>query len=256
MSIITPTRNRARFLPHALACVQSQTWPRIEWLVDDDSPAPDPFMQAVADPRLRYCHSPERRTIGAKRNRLIVQAQGDIIAHFDDDDFYSPDYIAHLVQVLQHSEADFAKLTGWFAYSPVYDRLAYCDLENIGGLHWAWSGGPMRRQEFGEAATRRSPSDDYLSFGFSYVFRRSVWQQAPFPEIDWNEDGVFAKAAMKTCRMVFVQDPKGLCMHIVHRSNSSVCYPQYLFPNALFGHLFGVAEGYRRWLWADLAAQA
>ncbi len=48
-----------------------------------------------SDPNLRRRHSPN---LGAKRNFLSFKASGDILANFDNDDFYHPNYLRRVVR--------------------------------------------------------------------------------------------------------------------------------------------------------------
>src|SRR5262245_58201449 len=91
--IITPTHKRGPFLRALATCVQAQTYADIEWLILDDSPDPTRVLVNQDSSRLRYVHTKERLSVGEKRNRLVELASGDIVAHFDDDDYYSPNYL-------------------------------------------------------------------------------------------------------------------------------------------------------------------
>ncbi len=105
VSVLTPTHNRRRFLPALIACYKSQTYPAtyMEWIVFDDGTdcVKDVFDEAAKTiPNLRYIRHepiPDKLLIGAKRNRLNQEAKGDILVAMDDDDFYSPDRVAHVV---------------------------------------------------------------------------------------------------------------------------------------------------------------
>ena len=55
-------------------------------------------------------------TLGAKRNRLAAEATGDVLAHFDDDDLYAPEYIATMVGAMEREGADFVKLSAWLVH--------------------------------------------------------------------------------------------------------------------------------------------
>src|SRR5450755_929336 len=92
VSIITPTKDRQNLLPALWNCVQAQHFQDIEWLIHDGSPGRAVF-DGINDPRIRYMHEPQPMSIGVKRNVLCDAAQGEIIVHFDDDDFYGPHYI-------------------------------------------------------------------------------------------------------------------------------------------------------------------
>jgi len=46
---------------------------------------------------LRYIYDPEKKNIGAKRNRLNKEACGEIMVAMDDDDFYFPERVSAVV---------------------------------------------------------------------------------------------------------------------------------------------------------------
>jgi glycosyltransferase involved in cell wall biosynthesis len=102
VSVITPTYNRDRFIPSLVECYKSQTYPkdRMEWiLLDDGEPVREQFLALTKDlPNIRYLYNEDKDTIGAKRNQLNREAKGEIIVCMDDDDFYSPERVSHVVQ--------------------------------------------------------------------------------------------------------------------------------------------------------------
>src|SRR3954471_5913053 len=100
VSVVTPTFGREKYLPGLLACFAAQTHTDRELLILDDSPAPSTFFGGLADSRVRYVHSKERLTIGEKRNRLVEMATGEVIASFDDDDYYAPGYLTAMLDGL------------------------------------------------------------------------------------------------------------------------------------------------------------
>jgi len=102
VSVVTPTYNRARFVPAMVGCYKAQTYPKdkMEWLVLDDGTESieELFLQLTAGlPNIRYIRLAEKVNIGAKRNLLNKEAKGDIIISMDDDDFYSPERVSHVV---------------------------------------------------------------------------------------------------------------------------------------------------------------
>lgn len=239
VSIITPTFNRERFMPLAHGCFLSQTYPNLEWLVLDDSPAPSAHLRGLGDPRIKYDHSGERLRIGQKRNRLIAQAAGDIIVQFDDDDYYSPRYVARMVSRLNEG-FDFVKLSGWFLYSVPYRSFGYWDLTIKEGRHYRWS--PQEGPPaviFVDASNDPNVAHNHLGYGFSYAFRKKVWEANPFSDdADWNEDTPFAVAADRAFRLHHFKDRRGLCLHILHQGNSSRSFPQYRLPSLALRWLF------------------
>lgn len=102
VSIVTPTYNRARFVPYMVECYKSQTYPknRMEWIILDDGTEKVGDLIALHTkdlPNIRYIALDEKINIGAKRNRLNEEAKGDYIIAMDDDDWYSPDRVSHVV---------------------------------------------------------------------------------------------------------------------------------------------------------------
>jgi glycosyltransferase involved in cell wall biosynthesis len=102
VSVVTPTYNRRNFLPSIVACYKAQTYPkdRMEWIVLDDGTdkIEEEFKRLTKGlPNIRYLTLPEKVNIGAKRNRLNQEAKGDIIISMDDDDYYPPERVHHVV---------------------------------------------------------------------------------------------------------------------------------------------------------------
>jgi glycosyltransferase involved in cell wall biosynthesis len=241
VSVITPTYNRERFLPHLIACFQSQTATGLELLILDDSTEPSRHATAAArqDPRIRYVHSSRRLSIGEKRNRLVRESRGSVIVQFDDDDYYSPLYVERMLQHL--GEGDLVKLGAWFGYSAATRRFFYWDTSSASALHFVVS--PIHPLQLADLSGNDAAFTDrnLWGFGFSYVGRRRVFDSNPFDDIDGMEDYQFAKRAQaEGCSLRHVADGEGLALHVIHGSNTSISFPQYLIPEALARHLFGV----------------
>lgn len=105
VSIVTPTYNRRKFIPKLIEYIKDQTYPaeRIEWVLYDDGTDSikdllNPYMKSM---NIRYIYSEEKKNIGEKRNRLNMEARGEIIVCMDDDDYYPPDRVAHVVHSLR-----------------------------------------------------------------------------------------------------------------------------------------------------------
>ncbi len=109
VSCIMPTRNRRRFIPMALRCFERQDYPRRELIVVDDGE--DDISDLIPDhPAIRYLRLCGRHTVGAKRNRACEAALGEIIVHWDDDDWYGPTRLADQVAPLIADRADITAL--------------------------------------------------------------------------------------------------------------------------------------------------
>ena len=103
VSVLTPTYNRRRFIPSLIECFKHQTYPmdRIEWIILDDGTekSQDLFIDSGLT-NIHYYSDDIKLNIGAKRNKLNSLATGDIIVCMDDDDYYPPTRITHVVEQL------------------------------------------------------------------------------------------------------------------------------------------------------------
>ncbi len=98
-----------RFFRLALDCFRYQTYEGpLEIVILDNSVEPIEHL-LPCDPHIKYARS-DRLTIGALRNRGNSLATGDVIVHFDEDDWYSDDRIAAQVERLQVTGK---AATGW-----------------------------------------------------------------------------------------------------------------------------------------------
>lgn len=113
VSVVTPTWNRAAFLPYLLYMFRYQDYPadRRELIILDDSDTSQiDTINALtnSDParfNIRYIHHPERLALGKKRNMLNELARGEYIVCMDDDDFYPADKLSYTVSMMQRHGA-------------------------------------------------------------------------------------------------------------------------------------------------------
>src|SRR5260370_29785399 len=110
-----PTHNRRFFIPHAIHCFLRQDLVERELIVVDDGTG------SVADlipddPRIRYIRLPERHTIGQKRNIGCAQAWGEIIVHWDDDDWMANWRLSYQVESLSSGDVDVSGLDSLLCY--------------------------------------------------------------------------------------------------------------------------------------------
>jgi glycosyltransferase involved in cell wall biosynthesis len=92
VSVIIPTRNRARLLRRSIASVLGQSWRNLEVIVVDDGSTDDTAaaLAACADPRLHVLRREQGSSAAAARNAGIAAARGDYLAFNDDDDIWLP----------------------------------------------------------------------------------------------------------------------------------------------------------------------
>lgn len=138
-SVITPTHNRADYLPEALQSVRASVLAGVEahWehLVFDgasDDATPQLLHEAAErDDRLRVQSGPEKLPAGPARNLLIEQAKGEWIVPLDDDDLLLQRCLFHYGTLAhQHPEArwfvaDFLRVDEERRYLPGEDYYAW-----------------------------------------------------------------------------------------------------------------------------------
>lgn len=87
ISCICPTYNRPDFLKHSIFLFMNQTYKNKELIIVDDS---QKKMNYPFPKNVKYIYLSKRTSIGKKRNIAIENSSGDLIAFWDDDDYYSP----------------------------------------------------------------------------------------------------------------------------------------------------------------------
>lgn len=88
-----PAYNAERYLPDAIESVLAQTHPCFELIVVDDGSTDSTVQIAQSFSEVRCVSQPNRGDASA-RNRAISEAQGDLIAFLDADDFWLPEKIS------------------------------------------------------------------------------------------------------------------------------------------------------------------
>ena len=188
VSCIIPTGDRRTLLPLALASYLSQDWPEKELVIIDDGALP--VSDLIEDiPACVYTHIPEKLTIGAKRNLACSMARGDIIVHFDDDDWSAPHRITDQVERM---------LTAGKQVSGYYS-IGFWD------------------PELGKAYQYRESPPPY-SCGTALCYTRAFWQDHPFPNKSSGEDNAMVDAA-KARGQIISADGTAMLVARVHRDN-------------------------------------
>lgn len=241
VSIVTPTYNRSAFLPRLYRLFAAQTHADCELVILDDSPQPTGFFDRLTDERVRYVHRPERLPLGIKRNILGELATGEVILHFDDDNYYSPTYIETMLNVL--GDGDFASLSGWYLYSVIHRIFAYWDLSEVAPYHYRVDSGQSIAIVDNSARpleeTRSWGLRNLMGWGLSFAYRRQVWRRHPFDQIQHGEDSAFVtKLAMAGCSLRRRPDHAGEVLVIRHACDISVVFPQYILPEHLLLQVF------------------
>jgi predicted O-methyltransferase YrrM len=191
VSCIMPTHNRRRFVGLAIHYFLRQDYePKELVIVDDGADSVEDLVPA--DSRIRYVRLDHKLTVGAKRNLACEHARGQVVIHWDDDDWHAPDRIRTQVGVLVRERADLCGLNPVFFLDPAAGR--------------AW------RYLY-------PPQEKFWVHGGTFCYRRSFWEDHRFADIDVGEDNQFIWSA-PPARMIAVPDSTVL-VALIHPGNVS-----------------------------------
>lgn len=108
VSIILPTLNGSRYIANSIQSCLRQTYAHLEIIVVDGRSTDDTLaiVQSMADKRIRIVAQPDNagRLPGAL-NCGFAAARGDLFTWTQDDDYYTPEALAVMVQALQAEPA-------------------------------------------------------------------------------------------------------------------------------------------------------
>jgi glycosyltransferase involved in cell wall biosynthesis len=196
VSCIMPTFNRRSFLPLALESFSRQDYSAKELIVvDDGTDIVRDLVEKVAG--ARYLRLPARDTIGEKRNRACAAAQGTIIAHWDDDDWYAPSRLRHQVQPLISGQADMTGLEN------------SCLLELATGKFWRTHAGLHQRMFMGDV------------HGGTLVYWKQLFLEGlRYPAISLAEDAAFILAAVRARKRLVRLPNDGIFVYVRHGNNA------------------------------------
>jgi ADP-heptose:LPS heptosyltransferase/2-polyprenyl-3-methyl-5-hydroxy-6-metoxy-1,4-benzoquinol methylase len=191
VSCILPTYDRRMFFAQSIDYFLRQDYPHKELIIVDDG------TDCIADlvpngPPIRYIRLNQRHTVGAKRNLACGEASGDIILHWDDDDWMADWRITYQVDQLSNSSADICGL----------DRLLYYEQSSQRAWEYIYP-----------------PAGKTWVAGNTLCYRKSFWQRHPFLEINIAEDARFVWQAERS--QVLRLDNPSFIVGLIHGGNVS-----------------------------------
>lgn len=196
VSCVMVTRGRAAFVQQSISYFQAQDYPHRELVIvyEDEADLPDPM---PGDTRVRCKRVSPGLALGAKRNIGVAEARGDIIAQWDDDDWYAPARLRRQAAPILAGAAD---ITGLRA------RLFF-DLDA-----WKlWTCSP--------ALHARMFIEDVA--GGTLVYRRALWgRPARYPDTNLREDADFLVAAMRAGARLERLSADDLFVYVRHGNNT------------------------------------
>lgn len=186
-----PTCDRRMFIPRAIEYFLRQDYPERELIVVDDGK--EPLADLIPhDSRIHYLRLEGKRTIGEKRNLACERARGEIIAHWDDDDWMADRRLSYQVTELMRTGVDLCGLATLLFYAPESNR--------------AW------RYIYPEGAK------PWLSGG-TLCYTRDVWKKGPFLHLNVGEDARFVWGA-HVRHMLALRD-ETFYVALIHAGNTS-----------------------------------
>jgi hypothetical protein len=196
VSILTPTRDRLKFMELAKECFQAFAYPKdkLEWVVIDDGEIS--CKHIVQDmPNVKYVWEETGKTIAWKRNRAVQVASHGVLVHMDDDDVYPANTILSRVAMLL---AQPSKQCVFCTTIPCYDIQNYISFVNVP---------PMKL----EMAARVSEA--------TMAYTRTFWEEKGFDdEVKIAEGHTFIHGREHMCREISPQD---VIVSLVHSKTTS-----------------------------------
>jgi glycosyltransferase involved in cell wall biosynthesis len=191
VSCIMPTSGRRYCVPDAIDRFLAQDYPARELVILDDGA--DPIDDLIpSHPSVRYIYQPSFRSLGVKRNAACEAARGEIILHWDDDDWYAPHRIRAQINALCSSGAQVCGLDRVLFYDP-RKPAAWEYVYPAGGAPWV--------------------------YGATLCHRREYWREHVFPDTTVGEENNFCGAAGHN-RLCVIPDNL-FFVGLVHAANTS-----------------------------------
>lgn len=196
VSCLMPTSGRPELAARAARCFLDQDHPRRELVVVGEDTAA--LREALpCDDRIRLIAVAARRSIGALRNIACGHAKGELIAHWDDDDWHGPQRLSRQIAPLVADVADVTALRDVLFLDVATGRFWRCTPQ-------------LHRRIF-----RRDVH------GGTLVYRKAIWDRGVrYPDTSLAEDAAFLDRAVlggSRLRGMLAED---LFVYVRHSSNA------------------------------------
>ena len=163
VSCIMPTYNRRQFVPQAIKYFLRQDYPYKELIILDDGT--DKICDLVPDlPEITYTALSSKLSVGEKRNLAVEASRGELILHWDDDDWMHPCRISYQVEHMLRTGADVSGIS----------KVLFYDVRT--GKLWLYKY-PDQQQAW--------------LCGGSLCYQKTFWAKKKFARLDIGEDTKF-----------------------------------------------------------------
>jgi len=202
VSICIPIWNRKEYLPFILRNIMVQDYPKelLEVVIDDDSPEGEElfnkeelenFKKIVSPIKVQYLRYNFKRTIGKKRNNMVIKASYDTIAMMDSDDLYCKTYLSHSLDILKEKKVGMVGTPNMIMLYPPYSNKDF---------YYLYTGGNKR-----------------LIHECSMVFTKKWWKKSPKFADSSKAEGL---KILNNISKVEITDPRKVMIQICHNNNT------------------------------------
>ena len=169
ISCICPTYNRPELLKESIKMFINQTYKNKELIIIDDSFNKENVCTTIENIKYYYV---DKMSIGSKRNLAISYATGDVIAFWDDDDYYDPKRLEYQVSFINNKkQIIFFKNV---LYYDLHNRSLYKTSKYLQRQLWNFRGIILT----------------------SMMFYKDIWNYVKFRNINIIEDLYFVKKSI------------------------------------------------------------
>ncbi|UOE55079.1 glycosyltransferase family 2 protein [Bacillus sp. CMF12] len=193
VSIICCTM-RQDYMENVFENYENQVWKEKELIIILNN---DEMDKAAWQKRAKESHNVtvfqlrEEVTLGECLNIAILNSRYNIIAKFDDDDFYAPNYLAQSVRTLKKTKADIVGKRTVYMYFQKEKLLAIQK--------------PGKENRFVKHGIK----------GATLVFRKEIMDHVRFPKVNLGEDTYFLKLCNKSKLKIYSGDKNNYaCLRI------------------------------------------
>lgn len=195
ISCIMPTGNRKAFAMNAIRYFMEQSYNNKELIIIDDGEDDTASLISSKNTNIKYTKLTNKMSVGEKRNIAIEQATGEVIVHWDDDDWISSDWLSTQVNTLLTSAADLVGIKKAYYYNPYLKK--------------AWQ------------YTYPTHYEKWV-LGGSMCYKKQLWKTNKFADMYVGEDSHFLSNIQDSA--IIAHDNSHLYVGIIHEENVSPKY--------------------------------
>jgi len=190
VSCIMPTSDRRQFVPQALRYFGRQDYRDRELIIVDDGA--DPVEDLIPKSgSIKYVRLGEKCSIGSKRNIACELAEGELIVHWDDDDWMAPWRIRFQAETLRRERADICGI----------HRPLFYDVEDDEMWQYVYPEG-----------------EKPWVYGATFCYTKVLWERNHFPDTNEGEDTKFVWSEQPK-KIIALQDTN-MFVGLIHRFNT------------------------------------